>query len=541
MSKAVPFLFILCLFSLYNGSFSWIPPTTSLRYNCRAKVGNPLDTPTTSRLIEEKVHPEKSFAIAPILLPKASRIAQQCLLALGLVATPLRSGASMLPFSTTPVSSYAPAAFVSTSVSQSAAAAAASSSRPMSSLDHHSILLATATTTTAQPSTSTLEEVWNLVDKYYVDKSNIAKQWQALKPTYERRYYSKANNDKMAQLSILSDMVANLHDKYSRILDDQQYAAIQRFDLIGVGATLMPQNGRIVVGAPPIPQSAADRAGIKVGDGIAAVNGISTSDKTAFDIIDEISQHPNAKTITMAVVPALHVSDTHWDEYATDVVLQRTLQQVDNPIQYKMIDSNGEKVGFIRLLEFNSLVLSKLEDALAALNQAGATAYVLDLRHNTGGAFQSAVEISSLFVKNAVATYVVDNTATQIPFKTAPDSVMVDSQVPVVIWLDGKSASASEVLAGSLHDNCRALTMGSQSFGKGLIQAVYGLQNGAGLVLTVAKYRTPSGMEIQGVGILPDIPGGVGLPIPGLSTDVSQVDFNDVRSRLEMCQVPKLG
>merc|ERR1711971_935656 len=96
------------------------------------------------------------------------------------------------------------------------------------------------------------------------------------------------------------------------------------------------------------------------------------------------------------------------------------------------------------------------------------------------------------------------------------------------------SASASEVLAGSLHDNCRALTMGDKSFGKGLIQAVYGLKNGAGLVLTVAKYLTPGGNEIQGIGITPDIAGNMPAPvmIPVLSSDTSRVDFEEVTKRL---------
>ncbi|KAL3921399.1 MAG: hypothetical protein SGARI_006694 [Bacillariaceae sp.] len=208
--------------------------------------------------------------------------------------------------------------------------------------------------------------------------------------------------------------------------------------------------------------------------------------------------------------------------------------KVKDPVQYKLSETrkDGTRVGYIRISEFNSLVNSKLQVALQELLQKeNANALVLDLRANTGGAFQSAVEISGMFLRDRVSTYV--------------DLFSVDSNIPLVIWLDGMSASASEVLAGSLHDNCRAVTMGdSNSFGKGLIQAVYGLKNGAGLVVTVARYVTPGGTEIQGKGIVPDISGSMPMApvfVPGLGSDTSKVDFNDIAKRLDpsMCTVPE--
>jgi carboxyl-terminal processing protease len=137
----------------------------------------------------------------------------------------------------------------------------------------------------------------------------------------------------------------------------------------------------------------------------------------------------------------------------------------------------------------------------------------------------------------------VDGGNVELPFRTGKGKVAIDATIPMVIWVDGTTASASEVLAGSLHDNCRAVIMGDQSYGKGLIQAVYGLKNGAGLVLTVARYVTPGGTEIQGIGIKPDINGAwiVPPPIPGLSTDTSRVNFADIKSRLDpsVCTVPQ--
>ena len=397
------------------------------------------------------------------------------------------------------------------------------------------------THTALESSSTVIDEAWNLIDKYYIDSSFNGQNWQQVRQKY--RYLVAVKQAKSyeadVQLKLVTEMVSSLGDKYSRILDPKQYTAIQKFDLIGVGATLMPNDAKqIIVGSPPIPGSAAAQVGLQVGDRITAINGVSTTDRTAFDIIDQISDNPNAPTVTFSVLK----KGSDANATPVDYILPREFQQVKNPIRYKIAErrDDGTTVGFIKILEFNSLVKAKLEEALKELSAQGANAYVLDLRQNTGGAFQSAVEIASLFVSNRVATYVRDNTEKSLAFKTQTDKLAIRPTDPVVLWTDGYSASASEVLAGSLHDNCRAVLMGDKTFGKGLIQAVYGLQNGAGLVLTVAKYLTPNGNEIQGVGLTPDIERGVPLPIPGLSTDTSKIDFGQVKSRLDpsYCKVP---
>ena len=390
---------------------------------------------------------------------------------------------------------------------------------------------------------SVLDEAWRLVDKYYIDRSFNGQDWNEVRDRYEDKLGSKPNDEKV--MSLTTEMIKSLGDKYSRVLDRKSYAQIQKFDLIGVGATLMPDsNKKLIVGAPPIPGSAAEEAGLLVGDFIDAVNGISTDGRTAFDIIDQIGENPNAKEITMTV--RTHgANDLPGEGKVRDVTMQRQFAEVKDPVSFKVTErrDDGTNVGYIRISEFNSLVKPSLEAAIKALEDDGANAFVLDLRSNPGGAFQSAVEIAGLFMKDKVATSVVDSNQVELPFKTPSDKMMVPKSDPVVIWIDGGSASATEVLAGALHDQCRAVVMGQKSFGKGLIQAVYGLKNGSGLVLTVAKYITPAGTDIQGVGINPDITGN---GVPGnlmsliMSTDTSRVDFNDIKERLgpSLCKAP---
>lgn len=136
-----------------------------------------------------------------------------------------------------------------------------------------------------------------------------------------------------------------------------------------------------------------------------------------------------------------------------------------------------------------------------------------------------------------LATTVVDSNQVELQFRTGTGKLIVGDD-PLAIWVDRGSASATEVLAGALHDQCRAVVMGSNSFGKGLIQAVYGLKNGSGLVLTVARYLTPNGTNIQGTGIKPDIEGRLPfLLLPGISSDTSKVNFkdNDLLLKSPMC------
>jgi len=376
-----------------------------------------------------------------------------------------------------------------------------------------------------------MEEVYKLISKYYIDRSISQDNVDKLHDQYAK-ILGKGEGDPM---DLATKLTKSLGDKYSRTLNIENYERMQKYDLIGVGAMLMPdQDGQIIVGAPPVPSSAADKAGVKMGDFVTAVNGMSTEKRTSFQIIDQLSENPNAKSITMTFRRQGPL-DLANEGDIREIELAREFEEVKNPIEYSLARrDDGTNVAYVRIKEFNALVKARLGAALEDLESQGANAYVLDLRGNPGGAFQSAVNIAGFFLDDKTATNVVDNNLAEMPFQTTKGKVIVDKDDPIVIWLDKRSASASEVFAGALHDNCRALTMGDRSFGKGLIQAVYGLKNGGGLVLTVAKYTTPDGTDIQGNGIQPDIASS--LPsLPFFSSDTSKVDFEKIMSMQKAC------
>ncbi|KAL7516207.1 hypothetical protein ACHAWX_001248 [Stephanocyclus meneghinianus] len=393
----------------------------------------------------------------------------------------------------------------------------------------------TSVTAAATLKKSAYDETWNLVKKYALDQSFHGQNWDEAYSKYWAGLDLSSTDDEERIMKATKNLVASLGDKYSRILDREAYSRIQKFDLIGVGATLMPDpvTKEIIVGAPPVAKSAADEAGLKMGDVVFAVNGVETAGRTAFDIIDQISDDPNAGVVTFTI-------RSKGSDAVRDVTMKREFLEVKDPISYRVTEtrSDGTKVGYVRIAEFNSIVKPKLEAALRDLESQGADAFVLDIRGNPGGAFQSAVEIAGLFMSDKLATDVVDGNGVDLKFRTSKDKVIIDEKDPLAIWVDGRSASASEVLAGALRDNCRAVVMGDTTFGKGLVQAVYGLENGYGLVLTVAKYLTPGGTDINKVGIVPDIPKEDALPsapgfLPVLGSDTSRVDFKDVLRRMD--------
>jgi C-terminal processing protease CtpA/Prc len=213
----------------------------------------------------------------------------------------------------------------------------------------------------------------------------------------------------------------------------------------------------------------------------------------------------------------------------------------------------GGNVGYIRLKEFNALAEPNVARAIETLRGKGATSFVLDLRDNPGGLVQAGVEIARLFLPpNTAVAYTEGRVVaggvkgdTQVAatvgsasrmnaaqmnaaptrLKSIPSATAASVTEPLTVLVNGRSASASEILTGALRDNCRATVAGSRTYGKGLIQSVYELSDGSGLVLTVGKYVTPGLHDIDRAGIDPDF-----AMFPG---------FEKAGETLDACRVPQ--
>jgi carboxyl-terminal processing protease len=182
-----------------------------------------------------------------------------------------------------------------------------------------------------------------------------------------------------------------------------------------------------------------------------------------------------------------------------DVVLTRDIVEVPT-VKYSMIN----EIGYLKLIQFTPYTDDRVRDAIDYFNQQGYKALIVDLRNNVGGRLSTVIEISDMFLSEGTIVSTRSRVPQENEVYTAKSSVLVPETMPVVVLIDKGSASASEILAGALKDTGRAIIMGETSYGKGSVQQVRDFGNG-GFRLTTSRYYTPSGKNIDKIGITPDI------------------------------------
>jgi carboxyl-terminal processing protease len=174
-----------------------------------------------------------------------------------------------------------------------------------------------------------------------------------------------------------------------------------------------------------------------------------------------------------------------------------------NPVFANLDQQSGDlPLGYIRLSQFSANAAQEVAAAVADLEKQGARAYILDLRNNPGGLLQAGIEIARIWLDEGAIVYTANRQGTQDSFSAAGTAL---TKAPLAVLVNQGTASASEILAGALQDNGRAVLVGEKTFGKGLIQSLFELPEGAGLAVTVAKYETPNHRDIHKQGIAPDL------------------------------------
>jgi len=318
-------------------------------------------------------------------------------------------------------------------------------------------------------------------------------------------------------------------DRYTRLLDASTYKAISRFDVLGIGLILSPgEDGVARVISPPLPGSAAYKSGaVKQGDSVVQINGKQTEGLSAFELLDLVEEAPDKTRVALVLRhPGAAASADARLELKRDVSTADASDPIDRT-------TCKDGVAYIHMNEFSAKVAPRLAEALAAGDAQGCSKrVVIDVRGNPGGAFQSAISAASLFLpKGAPVVTVVEKgkggEAPQSETFGAKSDAASRTDRKVELWIDHGSASSSEIFAGAMRDNCAAIVAGNErSYGKGLIQAVFGLADDTGLVVTVAQYKTPNGDSIQGIGIQPE----ASLPkskLPFYTPVPSAADFDE--------------
>jgi carboxyl-terminal processing protease len=286
-------------------------------------------------------------------------------------------------------------------------------------------------------------------------------------------------------------------DPHSGFMPPEMYREMKidtRGEFGGLGIEITIKDGVLTIVAP-IEDTPAFRAGLLAGDQIVKIGDQWTKNITIMEAVKLMRGKPGTEI-------SISIMRNNFDK-PQDFTLKREI------IQIKSVKSRllGDGIGYIRLTQFQERTAAELRDALDHLHQeAGGKlqGLILDLRNNPGGLLDQAVEVSDTFLSNGLIVYTEGREeGSQMRFSAHAQGTEPD--YPMVALINGGSASASEIVAGALHDHKRALILGVQSFGKGSVQTIIPLSDGSGLRLTTARYFTPSGISIQAKGITPDI------------------------------------
>lgn len=376
-------------------------------------------------------------------------------------------------------------------------------------------------------------EAWKAVDRAYVDKTFNGQTWFKVR---EKLVKSEAMDSREETYDAIRKLLGTLNDPFTRFLDPTQLSLLQGSQsgsLSGVGLQVAAgpvgrdgQSPVMVVGTNP--GSPAEAAGLVAGDEVTAVEGQAARGLSIFQVAD-LLQGPSGSTVT--------VEFAHAGDKKQSVTMSRapiTLRPVttaacriggrtssaavaydgDSAAFAKALtdpgDGPSQLLGIVRIANFNANTAGAVREALKGLDKAGAAGVVLDMRGNAGGSFPAGLELAKMFINKGVIVYIADSSGVRDIVEA--DGKAIRPTGPLTVLVNTGTASAAEVVTGALRDSGRALVLGERTFGKGLIQTTVSLSDGSGVNVTVAKYQTPSGTDINKVGIVPDGP----LPLDDL-------------------------
>ncbi len=269
----------------------------------------------------------------------------------------------------------------------------------------------------------------------------------------------------------------------------------------GIGATVSSENGEIVI-VSPIEDTPAARAGIQPGDVVLEVDGESTAGWTTEIAVLKI-RGPKGSSVKLLIRHADGAEET-FDIERDEIEVQSVTTQ---PPGGSLKDGAGNDIsdlGYIHIREFSMPTRQQFQDALQEVIDSGKQGLILDMRNNPGGLLSTTVDIADEFLDSGIILSERERDGSEQSFNAKSGGIA--TEIPVVILLNRFSASGSEVLAAALHDNDRATIVGEQSFGKGTVNTSSSLDDGGQLYVSIARWLTPDGTLIDGVGIRPDVP-----------------------------------
>jgi carboxyl-terminal processing protease len=336
-----------------------------------------------------------------------------------------------------------------------------------------------------------VDEVWQIINKQYVDGTFNQVDWRSVRSEYLNKSYK---NNEEAYKSI-REMLKKLDDPYTRFMDPEEFKNMQADtsgEFTGIGIQIGPdEKTKKLTVIAPIEDTPAFKAGVLAKDIIIYINGKSTEGMDTNEAVSLIRGEPGSK-VTLTILRS---------GQKKEFTITRARIEV-HPVEFSQKQTPAGNIGYIRLKQFSANATKEMRDAIKNLESKQVSGYILDLRNNPGGLLYSSVDIARMWMDRGTIVSTIDRQG-EVERDMANGRALTNK--PLVILVDKGSASASEILSGALQDNKRAVVVGSQTFGKGLVQSVRPLDDGSGLAVTIAKYHTPLGRDINKHGIDPNI------------------------------------
>lgn len=316
---------------------------------------------------------------------------------------------------------------------------------------------------------------------------------EALKKLIDEKYMGEVDEDALKE-GLYKGYVQGLDDPYSVYYDEEETKELYETtegEYSGIGAVLSQDLKSGVITLVQIYEdSPADKAGLKDED---ILTKVGTLDVTGMDL-SEVVTYIKGEKGTEVELTVLRGEDA--DEVTVTAVRDTVEAQT---VEYEMLE---DQIGYLAVSEFDSVTYGQYEEALEALSDQGMEGLVVDLRNNPGGNLNTVCDMLDLVLPEGTIVYMEDKEGKRQTY-SSDDAHQLD--VPMAVLVNGNSASASEIYAGAIQDHEAGTIVGTQTYGKGVVQQIFGLGDGTSVKLTIAEYFTPKGRSINGEGVTPDL------------------------------------
>ena len=329
------------------------------------------------------------------------------------------------------------------------------------------------------------EKTWKVIARDYYEPTLNHQNWDR----WRIRYQDKIKTDEDARVAI-DTMIASLDEPYTKFMTAKEYEDLTTSitsKIYGIGVNIYSNSGKIEI-FNVIPSTPADLAQLKQGDIIIEVDGKDTNGMNVSDVA-ALVRGPENSIVELSILR---------DGKKLTKIIKRKEIKIKN-VKSSIIDNH---IGYIQIVSFMGETTPN-EFIEAMENTKNTDSIIIDLRGNTGGLLDNAVFIANMFIPRGEIVEIIYKNGNKKIINALPNKDIIKK--PVVVLVNGASASASEILSGALKDSNKAILIGKKTFGKGLVQKVVPLPNRTGLNVTIARYLTPKGTDINKLGIKPDI------------------------------------